>query len=578
VVVGNPPYNVGQLNENDNNKNRKYDTLDKSIKATYAKDSAASSVSKLNDPYVKFFRWATYRLNGRDGVVCFVSNNSFVDQIAFDGMRKHLLRDFTRVYHLHLEGNVRQNPTLSGTQYNVFGIQVGVGITVAVRSSKHKDHRLLFHRIGKNLRRYEKLGWLTEYGSLSRVTWRALSPDRNGTWLVPKNTRTFAGLMAVADKEGRIADVGQAEVIFKDYNLGVATHRDRVVYGFDVGELGARVEQFVEAYNAEVDRFHRHGRKADPETFAWGSRVVWDSDLKQFAARKLYAAYDAGKIRRALYRPFATQYLYFDRLLNARIYSQEKHYPNTASEAENRTVCVTSVGSEKPFMTLATSGIADLHLVGTGSGTQCFPFYVYDADGANRRENVTDWALKQFRTHYKDKKLTKWDIFHYVYGLLHHPGYRAKYADNLKKSLPRIPFAPDFRAFAEAGEQLAELHLNYEQIKPFDLKFVETPGVPLSYRVEAMKLSKDKTSLRVNDSLMLAGLPPAAFEYRLGNRSALEWVIDQYGVTEDKRSGIKSDPNRTDDPEYIVNLVGRVVRVSVETVRIVNGLPNDFGG
>jgi predicted helicase len=228
-------------------------------------------------------------------------------------------------------------------------------------------------------------------------------------------------------------------------------------------------------------------------------------------------------------------------------------------------------------MTMTTRAIADLHLVGGGSSTQCFPFYVYDEDGTNCRENITDWALKQFREHYQDKKIGKWDIFHYVYGLLHHPGYRTKYADNLKRELPRIPFAPEFRPFAKAGEKLAKLHLDYEKLKPWDLDFIETPGKPLSYRVEdKMRLSKDKLRLTVNPSLTLAGIPPEVFEYRLGNRSALEWVIDQYQVSTDKRSGITSDPNREDDPEYIVRLVGQVIRVSLDTVKIVKGLPAEF--
>jgi predicted helicase len=214
-----------------------------------------------------------------------------------------------------------------------------------------------------------------------------------------------------------------------------------------------------------------------------------------------------------------------------------------------------------------------------GRAGQCFPFYVYDEDGSNRRENITDWALQQFRQHYSDKKIGKWDIFHYVYGLLHHPGYRAKFADNLKRELPRIPFAPDFRAFAAAGAELARLHLDYEKLEPYPLKWLETPDVPLSYRVEdKMRLSKDKTALTVNPSLTLAGIPPETFSYRLGNRSALEWVIDQYQVSEDKRSGIRSDPNRSDDPEYIVRLVGQVVRVSIETVRVVAGLPEKYDG
>jgi len=204
------------------------------------------------------------------------------------------------------------------------------------------------------------------------------------------------------------------------------------------------------------------------------------------------------------------------------------------------------------------------------------PFYIYDEDGTNRRENITDWALQHFREHYNDKKITKWDIFYYVYGILHHPGYRTKFADNLKRELPRIPLAPDFKAFAKAGKKLAELHLGYEQLEPWPLKWIEAEGVPLSYHVEKMRLSKDKTQLKVNDSLTLAKIPPEVFGYRLGNRSALDWVIDQYQISTDKRSGITSDPNNPDDEEYIVRLVGQVIRVSVETVKIVNSLPAEY--
>ena len=183
-------------------------------------------------------------------------------------------------------------------------------------------------------------------------------------------------------------------------------------------------------------------------------------------------------------------------------------------------------------------------------------------------------GIDKFRTHYKNKKITKWEIFYYVYGLLHHAGYREKFADNLKRELPRIPLAPDFRAFAMAGEELAKLHLDYESLEPWPLQEIETPGKPLSYHVERMKLSKDKTELKVNPSLTLSGIPPEVFQYRLGNRSALDWVIDQYQISQDKRSGIRSDPNRPADPQYIVRLVGQVVRVSLETVRIVDALPS----
>jgi len=202
---------------------------------------------------------------------------------------------------------------------------------------------------------------------------------------------------------------------------------------------------------------------------------------------------------------------------------------------------------------------------------------VYNEDGGNRRENITDWALAQFRAHYGDQNIGKLDIFHYVYGVLHHPGYRTKFADNLKRELPRIPFAPDFGAFVAAGRELARLHLDYEKLEPYPLDWLEKASVPLSYRVEdKMRLSKDKTALVVNPSLTLAGIPPETLRYQLGNRSALEWVIDQYQVSEDKRSGIRSDPNRADDKEYIVRLVGQVVQVSLKTTAIIDQLPEEF--
>jgi len=205
--------------------------------------------------------------------------------------------------------------------------------------------------------------------------------------------------------------------------------------------------------------------------------------------------------------------------------------------------------------------------------TQCFPFYTYADDCSNRRENITDWALEQFRTHYHDDRISKWDIFHYAYALLHHPSYREKYAANLRRELPRIPYAPDFRIFAKAGAKLADLHVNYEKQAEYPLQRLESKDALLNWRVEKMKLSRDKTQLIYNDFLRLGGIPPEVFEYRLGNRSALDWIVDQYQVSTDKRSGIVNDPNRADDPEYIVRLIGKVITVSLETVKIVKSLP-----
>ena len=226
-------------------------------------------------------------------------------------------------------------------------------------------------------------------------------------------------------------------------------------------------------------------------------------------------------------------------------------------------------GNRKGFGALATNLTPTLDVA--FEKIQCFPFYLYDADGSNGRENITDWALNEFRTHYSDPSITKWDIFHYVYAVLHHPEYRERYAANLKRDLPRIPYPPNFREFATAGERLAELHVNYEQQTEYPLERVEKGQ--LNWRVEKMRLSKDKATLVYNEFLTLKGIPTEAYEYRLGNRSALEWVIDQYQVSTDTRSGITNDPNRADDPEYIVRLIGQVITVSLETTKIVNGLP-----
>jgi predicted helicase len=236
-------------------------------------------------------------------------------------------------------------------------------------------------------------------------------------------------------------------------------------------------------------------------------------------------------------------------------------------------ICFSDKGYRAGFNTLVVDALPDLHILASADAFQCFPFYTYDEDGTNRQENITDWALEAFRSHYDDSGISKWDIFHYVYAVLHHPEYREKYEANLKRELPRIPFTPDFREFAEAGQKLAELHVNYEDQKEYPLEVIENPDLPLDWRVEKMKLSKDKTQIVYNDFLTLAGIPPETFEYRLGNRSALDWTIDQYRVKVDKRSGIVNDPNRHDDPEYIVRVIGQVITVSLETMKVVKRLP-----
>lgn len=601
VVIGNPPYNVGQMTHNEQNKNRPYPTVDHWIKHSYATDSRATSVSKLNDPYVKFFRWATRRLGDRDGIVCFVSNNAFVESIAYDGMRKHLARDFQAIYHLDLEGNVRQNPTLSGTQYNVFGIQVGVGISICVKRKQPDKRGVYYAALDKDMPRYDKLAWLTKHESAGDVNWKRLKPDAESNWLKAPNSSEFAACVPVASREARAFKNGATGVIFKEYSLGIATHRDAVVYDFSDVALAPRVKEFIESYNTEVDRWKRRPKNADIHKYVNYDKIQWDRDLKNDVMRGRYVRWSNGAVRESLYRPFSRQHVYFDRVLDAEIYGLPALFPR--KEAENSLLGFSGIGHRADFATLGTTVIPNLSILSL-DGFQWCPFYIYDHEGSHRIENITDWSLNFFRAHFaavsseesaKTKKLTKWDIFHYVYAILHHQGYRDTFAENLKRELPRIPLAKsfdDFTAFATAGEKLAKLHLHYDDernVKPYKLReewhLTDEQGRkrPKSWHIDdKMRLSKDKATLIVNPTLTLHDIPPEVSRYRLGNRSALEWVIDQYQVYTDPKSGITSDANawgeERNDPEYIVRLVKQVITVSLETMRIVDALPKDFGG
>ena len=375
-------------------------------------------------------------------------------------------------------------------------------------------------------------------------------------------------------KKGVVVDA-----IFKTYSFGVNTNRDAWVYNFNRNTLVQNMNLTIEAYNAEVARWvQRTNRDANLDDFVMSddTKIKWSSGLKQRMQSGQIAEFSDIKIRQSLYRPFTKSYLFFDRVMNQRVHLVPIIFPTSKTEMENRVICVGTYG-RMGFSALMSRFVVDGNFY--SDPQYSFPFYTYDEDGTNRRENITDWALAEFRAHYEDDPITKWDIFHYNYGLLHHPEYREKYEANLKRDLPHIPFAKDFWAFAEAGAQLANLHVNYESQPEYDkLKFIQNPDVPLNWRVEKMKLSKDKTSLVYNDFLTISGIPEKAFDYRLGTRSALEWIINQYCVKIDKRSGIVNDPNRADDPQYIVKLIGKVITVSLETVKIIEGLPDlDLG-
>ena len=578
VVIGNPPYNVGQVNENDNNKNRKYPTMDRRVQETYVKASKATNKNKLSDPYVKAFRWASDRI-GEEGVVALVTSNSFLNGLAFDGMRLHLEQDFSKIYHIDLKGNARTAGERRRQEGgNVFDdqIRVGVGISFFIRKEKAKSERteVWIYSIDDYLKARSKQETLKKFGEYSDVPVKQAVVDARHTWLTEKHHAEFDTFIALGSKEAKAARGEAADVIFARYSNGVKTNRDSWVYNFDRDVLAENMRRMIDTYNEQVFKWERReNRSTDVDSFVVSdaTQIGWSSGLKQSLQRGQFADFSEEKARTSLFRPFTKSSLFFDRMMIERVYLFPSIFPKPETEMENQIICVAGLGDRRGFGCLATNKIPVLDLA--FEKAQCFPFYTYDEDGGNQRENITDWVLARFRAQYQDDTISKRDIFHYVYGLLHHPGYRERYQANLKRELPRIPFAPDFRSFTVAGARLAQIHVGYEEQPEYPLAQVETPDMPLDWRVEKMRLSKDKTQLRYNSFLTLEGIPSEVFNYRLGNRSALEWIIDQYRVKTDKRSGIVNDPNRAEDPEYIVRLIGKVISVSLETVEIVDGLP-----
>ena len=571
VIVGNPPYNAWQINENDNNKNRKYKTIDKRVADTYAHDSRAQNTNALRDPYIKAIRWASDRI-GLEGIIAFVTNSGFLESIGADGMRKHLTQDFDTIYVLDLGGNVRRNPKLSGTTHNVFGIQPGVSINLLIKRpcSGSRSCTLNYSRVDEYWKREQKYQYLDQLKSLAHVPWRALAPDERSNWLT----------------EGLLEEFGthhSISTIFSSDSNGLKTNRDDWAYNYDKQSLSANIAQAIETYNQEVSRWaSRSDLKAKLDDFlvSDGKKISWSETLKGHVEAGDRASFDENKIRRAAYRPFCSQYVYLDPLFNERTYRLPSIFPR--GKAAENVVIWCKTGSDWPFFSLSTDRIPDVLPQG---GSRCFPFYTYAEGGKERDENIGEDALDLFRLYYGDDSITKWQIFYYIYAVLHHKEYRERYAANLRRELPRIPLAsvnfgdtatndPElFRSLAQAGKRLAEIHVHYEDQAEYKLKKIEKPGAKLDYRVTKMRLSKDKASLVYNDFLTLSCIPPETYEYRLGNRSALEWIIDQHQVSTDKRSGITNDPNRADDPTYILRLIGQVITVSLETAKIVRSLP-----
>ena len=556
VIIGNPPYNAKQENFNDDNANRGYEAIDRLIKGSYVKYSQAQNNIVLYDMYTRFIRWASDRL-GNNGIICFICNSSFIDSITFDGFRKSVSDDFNYIYVIDLHGDVRKNPKLSGTTHNVFGIQTGVAIIFMVKKPDTDFNRcqIFYLRRPEFETAGEKLEFLSNT-KFNQIPFEHITPDKKYNW-INQTDNDFDSLLPVVDK-GVKAGKGQ-EAVFKLFSRGVATQRDEWVYDLSVKNLMAKMRWFVKIYQGQLQK--------SPET-ELSQEIKWDDDLRSYFKRKIHKVFHKDTIIKSLYRPFYQQNLYFDRHFNGRTYQWFAiHEPESL---ENKYIAFSGIGSSKYFHCLSSNLIIGLDTI---EKTQCIPLYRYDDEG-NRIDNITDWGLEQIHTHYQDTTITKIDIFHYTYGVLHNPEYRQKYEINLKRDFPRLPLYDKFPQWVDWGKQLMDLHINYETVTPYKLNRVDIPlkGNQTTPKVK-LKADKTKGSIILDDVTTLQGIPSIAWEYMLGNRCALEWILDQYKEKKPKDPTIAEKFNTyrfADYKEQVIDLLMRVCRVSVETMNIVN--------
>lgn len=565
VVIGNPPYNANQANENDNNKNREYPDIDRRIKATYIAESTAQK-TKLYDMYARFFRWASDRLDA-NGVLAFVTNRSFIESRTFDGFRKTVAAEFADIYVVDLGGDVRANPKLSGTKHNVFGIQTGVAISFMIKrlsaTKEKRPARVHYVRRPELETAEEKLSFLANH-NLRALPFDEVSPDKNANW-VNLTSNDFETLLPLASKETKAAkSAGKERAIFKLFSNGINTARDGWVTDESSSLLAEKTQYFIERYAQHEESTNSHD-----------IIIKWSRNLKAKLRRGVLERFNVSRIVPYSYRPFFSNHLYLSDLM-----IDELGQLPAMLRGENRLVAMPASGE---FRCLATDQACDFHFIGD---SRVVSLYRYDEYG-NRIDNITDWAFKQFTAHYVEetgkgkgaRKITKEAIFHYCYAVLHDPLYREKYAQNLKREFPRIPFYTQFWQWAAWGEQLMGLHIGYEEATPFEL----TRGDEPDSKARAAGLSPKPLlrsdpaagSITLDTETTLRGVPPEAWAYKLGNRCAIDWVLDQHKEKKPKDPTIreKFDTYRfADHKEKVIDLLARVTTVSVETVRLTEAM------
>ncbi len=562
VIIGNPPYNANQRNENDNNKNREYPEIDKRIKDTYIKQSTAQK-TKQYDMYKRFIRWASDRLD-ENGVLSFVSNSSFMDSGQDDGFRKVVVQEFNEVWIFNLKGDARTRGERRKREGgNIFEnrIRVGVAVYFFVKKKGVEGCDIFYNAVADYVGYHDKISHIQNC-RLSGDYFEHIVPDQNNNW-INQTDNDFDELLCVSNKQTKRAEAErkvEENAVFKLFSLGVVSNRDDWVYDFRKNELVKKIKFFLQEY--EIMRNKYGGGKVDADKL--GKKIKWTRDLKKQLNKNDKNKFDSKYIRTSLYRPFVSKYIYFQQKLNEMQYQMPKIFPN-GKKRENKIICFNNRNG-KEFSTFAANCLVDLNSL--YGGAQSLPFYYYDGQG-NRHSNITDWGLNKFRDHYNNKKITAEDIFHYTYAVLHNPSYLEKYAISLKREFPRLPFYDNFPQWVQWGKDLMKLHIGFERVKPYPLK---RKNSDCKTGKAKLKANKEQGIIILDEQTELTGIPPEAWKYKLGNRSALEWVLDQYKEKKPKDPTIREKFNTykfADHKEEVIELLGRVCAVSVKTVEIV---------
>ncbi len=621
VIIGNPPYSAGQNSANDNAANLDYPRLDSRIRETYAARSEAINKNALYDSYIRAIRWASDRI-GENGVIGFVTNAGWIDSAVANGLRKCLAEEFSSLHIFHLRGNQRTSGERSrreGGKIFGQGSRTPVAIAILVKNPASAEKGAIrFHDIGDYLTRDQKLAITERFGSIGGVSaangWLKVTPDEHGDWLKQRDD-SFDQFIVLGDKD----DTNES-ALFANFSSGLKTQRDAWAFNSSRTTLAETMRGMIGFYNAELQRFNAAHPRADRKTRAEkvdgfvdadAKNISWTRALKADLAKAKSFAFEEACLAPSLYRPFTRQWLYYSRHFNEMVYQMPRLFPMGEAAAENLMICMSGGGEKVPFSVLLADRLPSLHMADI-EGSQCFPRYLYDKKGDEeadepqgmlfnsdaspqrvRRDAITDEGLKHFTDAYPGDAITKDDLFYYVYGLLHSEEYRERYADNLSKQLPRIPRmkrAEDFRAFVEAGRRLGDLHVNYETAEPYavtikegDLRLAHIPDPVAYFRVEKMKFAGkrpglDKTTVIYNPRITITEIPLEAYDYVVNGKPALEWVMERQCVKTDPASGIVNDANAyanetVGDPAYPFKLFCRVITVSLETMRIVRGLP-----